>query len=57
MEDIFQMAYSFTEISNGPINEAAFVQIMAWCKTSNKPLSEQMMAWATDILKKKMAQW
>ena len=29
-------------------NIPALVQIMAWCRSGNKPLSEPMMAWCTD---------
>ena len=30
-------------VPNGPINNPALVQIMAWCRPGDKPLSETMM--------------
>ena len=38
--------YNFTEsFCYGPVdNNPALVQIMAWCRTGDEPLSEQMMA-------------
>ena len=36
-------------VSNGSLNnKSALVQIMAWCRSGNKPLSEQMMVYLTD---------
>ena len=34
-----------TERVNWIDNNLALVQIMAWCQTDDKPLSEPMMAW------------
>ena len=34
----------------GPIDKnPALVQIMAWCQTANKPLSDPMMFWFIDV--------
>ena len=36
-------------VPRGPINNIpALVQIMAWCWSGDKPLSESLMAWFTD---------
>ena len=36
-------------VSTGPINnKPALDQIIAWCRTDDKPLSEPMLAWFTD---------
>ena len=41
---------SLKYVPKGPIdNNLALVQIMAWCQTGDKPLSEPMMAWFGDI--------
>ena len=40
---------SLTFIPRDPIdNEAALVQVMAWCQTGNKPLPEPMMTQFSD---------
>ena len=47
MAAISQMTFSnaFSWIKKGPIdNNTALVQMMAWCCTGNKPLSEPLMA-------------
>ena len=44
---LFQISVTF--VANGPINDKpALVQIMAWCQTGDKPLSEPMIALLTD---------
>ena len=43
-------------VPNGPVdNDAALVQIMAWCRTGNKPLSEPVMAWVDDAYMRHLA--
>ena len=43
------MKISFKFVPQGPINNnPALVQIMTWCQSGNKPLSESMMAWFND---------
>ena len=37
-------------VPKGPINnKSALVQIMAWCRSGDKPLSEPMMVYLTDV--------
>ena len=44
---LIQISLKF--VSNGPIdNKAALVQVMAWRRTDDKPLSEPMLTQLTD---------
>ena len=43
-------------VPNDPINNiAASVQIMAWCRPGDKPLSEPMMTYSTDAYMRHLA--
>ena len=47
--DRIQIQISLKFVSRCPIdNMAVLVQVMAWCRTGNKPLSEPMMTQFTD---------
>ena len=39
---------SMKYVPNGPINNKSLVQIMAWCRLGDKPLSEPVMIYLTD---------
>ena len=43
------MKISLKFVAQGPINIPALVQIMAWRRLGDKPLSELMMAYLNDI--------
>ena len=44
---LIQISLKF--VPNGPIdNNPALVQVMAWRRTGDKPLSEPMLTWFTD---------
>ena len=37
-------------VSKVPVdNKPSLVQIMAWCRSGDEPLSEPMMVWFTDV--------
>ena len=51
--DRFSIQISLKLVPKSPIdNKPAFVQVMAWRRTGNKPLSEPMMTQFTDAYKR-----
>ena len=49
MKNLYFIKISLKFVPKGPIdNNPAMVQIMAWCRIGNKPLSEPMLTQFTD---------
>ena len=47
--DKIQIQISLKLVPRSPIdNKLALVQVMAWCQTDDKPLTEAMLTWFTD---------
>ena len=47
--DKIQIQISLKLVPRSPIDhKLALVQVMAWCRTDDKPLTEAMLTWFTD---------